>query len=169
MTPCGVCSTPTTKRCNRCHALAICSVECMKAAWPKHKPDCKNIVKSRQEMQDVGFKSQDEKAIPCSMSGDDFLAATQFAMGVYEKHGIIDLPMKGDTMDSKKKIDFFLDFLDVHDSSSERHAEAPLPLKLLFNRRYNNCMKHAQEHFTAREFRQLTEQAKERRIGAVNK
>lgn len=169
MTPCNVCATPTIKRCSRCSAFALCSPECMKTAWPKHKSDCKNIVASRKAQQDAGLALRDEKTIPCQLTAEDFLALNALAMGVYEKHDIYDLPMKGSTMDSKKKIDMFLDFLDVHDSSSEKQAEAPLPAKLFLNRRFNNAIKHAEEHFTANEFRQLLKQVKDRRIGAANK
>ena len=30
--------------CDRCHATWFCSLECLKSAWPDHKPECERVV-----------------------------------------------------------------------------------------------------------------------------
>jgi len=37
---CVVCNKTTTKRCGLCKHHYICSVECQRKDWPKHKPNC---------------------------------------------------------------------------------------------------------------------------------
>ncbi len=39
---CANCGSPEhLKTCSRCHLKRYCSVECQRAAWPTHKPECK--------------------------------------------------------------------------------------------------------------------------------
>ena len=37
---CAVCSTPCSKRCQRCNEIAYCGKECQTADWRRHKREC---------------------------------------------------------------------------------------------------------------------------------
>jgi len=55
-TNCGHCQKVTTKRCGGCHILYFCSKECLKAAWPKHKAECRqfqHVQRTAAELSDM--------------------------------------------------------------------------------------------------------------------
>lgn len=167
--PCENCGELARSRCSRCKAISICSKECMSAIWKKHKRDCDNIVNARELLDAVPYKSNKSGAVSATISPDDFLAINQRTRAVYIRHGINDPPAKGSTMDSNKKLAFFLDMLREHDTSDEANRTLPLPTKLLLNRRYNNTYRHAVDTFTPRELERLHALMQSQHIGAAFK
>ena len=41
-------STVKLRVCDRCHAAWFCSLECLKSAWPDHKPECERVVAEKK-------------------------------------------------------------------------------------------------------------------------
>lgn len=169
---CDVCSGPTTRRCGRCKAATVCSKECFKIYWPKHKKDCDNIAGTAQLINDNNVPTQKttEKEMFFQLTGDDAAIIQQYnsaTHALYTKYDIEEPPTRNSTMPVRAKIEFFLEHLELYDTSSPKNATVPLPVKLFLNRRYNNTYKHALEHFTAAEHTLLDAQMRARKIGAA--
>ncbi|POM78202.1 RxLR effector candidate protein, partial [Phytophthora palmivora] len=139
--------------------------ECMEIVWPRHKADCDMIMEARKQLQQSGTTVS---GIPCSIDGEALLRLNSRSLDVYKKHGVDTPPGRGSNMDVKKKMEFFLDVLKVHDSSSPENKGLPLAEKLFLNRRYNNTYRHALDTFTASEIAQLNALMSEHHVGVSN-
>lgn len=121
---------------------------------------------------DVEVHKTAEKNVMFQMDGDTLAALRPYNeahSALYTKYGIVEPPTRGSTMPVNAKIEFFLEYLELYDSSSAKNATAPLPVKLFLNRRYNNTYKHALEHFTRAELARLDAQMRARKISATYK
>ena len=111
-------------------------------------------------------------AVPVQLADETlsiFMEINQKTLKLYEKYGVEDVPGKNSTMNSKKKIDFFIEFLTLYDSGSEKNKNLPDQVKFILNRRYNNSLKHATETFEAKEAKKLQEKMFINRIGDSNR
>ena len=98
-----------------------------------------------------------------------FMDLNEKSSKVYEKYGIEEPPGKNSTMNSRKKIDFFIDFLQLNDSGSNENKQIPNELKYLLNRRFNNTLRHASETLEAKELKKLYEKMSINRVGDFNR
>jgi hypothetical protein len=101
------------------------------------------------------------------MDDSTLRSLTELTAQIYHRYGISEPPERNSKMSSKKKINFFLDMMEAHDTSST-HANAPLTHKMLLNRRYNNTYKHAVDVLSQAECVRLHTLMGIRRIGAQN-
>lgn len=115
----------------------------MVAVWPKHQPDCDNVVNARKQIN-------------------------RRSLDVYGKYGVKELPGRGSTMDVDKKLDFFLEMLKVHDLSSPKNKDLNQSAKMLMNCRFNNTYRHAAGTFTASEFDTLKALMRAHQVGLSN-
>ncbi|KAI9334535.1 hypothetical protein BDR26DRAFT_866792 [Obelidium mucronatum] len=122
---CESCKTPTSKRCSKCKALAVCSPECFKAVWKKHKADCTKLAAAAANAPQGHFP----KGIPFVLSsGTDEMqllgTINKETMDLYVRHGIDGDPPEGDSLLSDQKLAaFFADMLELNDSGSDSHKE----------------------------------------------
>ncbi|RLN55259.1 hypothetical protein BBJ29_009052 [Phytophthora kernoviae] len=149
---CENCGQPSRHRCSRCKAFVVCGKECMKAVWSRHKPDCDTMVGARKMLKDSGTPVS---GVPFSLEPDALLRLNARTLEVYRKHGVEEPPKRGSSMDVRKKLEFFLDVLREHDTSSLENRDLPLGEKLFLNCRYNNSYRYALETFTPNEINQL--------------
>jgi hypothetical protein len=164
---CENCGQPSKKRCSRCKAFSVCCQACMAKVWSKHKSDCDNVVEARKKLQASGEFLSD--GVPFLIDPETLLRLNGRALDVYRKHGVEEPPERGSKMDATKKLDFFLEVLEVHDTSSPENKNLPLAEKMFLNRRYNNTYRHAVNTFTEEEFTQLNALMRLHHVGETNR
>ena len=117
-------------------------------------------------------KSSNKCAVPVVLSGkslETFQDMNKKTMALYDKYGIQEPPEKGSKMDSRKKIDFFVEFLDMYDAGSNANKGLNTGLKQLLNRRFNNGIKHASDTFAPNELKALYGKLAQQKIGDFNR
>ncbi|EEY63883.1 uncharacterized protein PITG_02382 [Phytophthora infestans T30-4] len=94
---CENCGALSPQRCGRCKAFFICSRECMKAVWRRHKPDCDKIVAATEYLKSIGDEGS---GVPCMISAGDKLLLDNRCLAVYQKYGyqlFLDILRENDT------------------------------------------------------------------------
>ncbi|KAG7379321.1 hypothetical protein PHYBOEH_012000 [Phytophthora boehmeriae] len=134
--------------------------------WPKHKADCDKVVEASKMLKDSG---KTVSGVPCLLEPDALLRLNARTLAVYQKHGVDEPPGRGSSMDVTKKLEFFLDVLREHDSSSPENKGLPLAEKLFLNRRFNNTYRHALTTVKPNEIDQLCGMMRIHHVGASNR
>jgi hypothetical protein len=109
---------------------------------------------------------------PILLTGDEmpiFMEINQETLKLYQKYGVEDVPGKNSSMNSNKKIQFFLEYLTMYDSGSEKNKNFSDQLKFFLNRRFNNSLQHATDTFEKKELKKLHEQMHLNRVGDLNR
>lgn len=168
---CEVCQRISKTRCQRCRAYVVCSPECFKIGWPNHKVECKKLQESRRLAESSGYvpaRPNGVEPISFNVESDvaaDLMRINQEASNIYSKYDVEDPPGKDSSMPSKKKVDFYVELLQLYDSGSEQNKPLGLRMRLFFNRRYNNTYRWAVELFKDQELDMLHSEMMRLRIG----
>jgi len=163
---CENCGGLSQQRCSRCKAFFVCSRECMRAVWRRHKPDCDNVVAATEYYRAVG--APDAPGVPCTIKVEDKLRIDARSTAIYRKYGVNELPDAHSTMEAGTKLALFLEVLREYDTCSMQNRGLPLPQKRCLNRFYNQVRQRALEMFTPDQFAQLDAQIKADHVGFVS-
>ena len=84
---CGMCATPASLICARCHGVVYCTVSCQRKHWPEHKRSCIEACSQRsaaspQPSSDMSRLSTDEKAAVASFAQTSIERARSAAAGL---------------------------------------------------------------------------------------
>ena len=77
-TNCGHCQEVTTKRCGGCHILYFCSKECLKAAWPQHKGECRQFQHVQQTHAEMAATHNGQNPFETHFREKPFVLNTSF-------------------------------------------------------------------------------------------
>lgn len=135
----------------------------MNAAWPRHRPECDNVVVATQYFEEIG--APEGPGIPCMITAEDIFRLSARSVAVYHKYGVDDLPDANSTMEVNTKYALFLAVLRENDTCTAVNRSRPLPEKLMLNKYYNGMYTQAKEIFSPSRFAQLEAQIKEDHAG----